>query len=64
MDSSFREGREGSEYATAVMLSFFRKKNQLAFTKAGHPPPLMAFLRSSDKGVEATLAEPGTVPRP
>ena len=40
MDFSFREGREGSEYATAVMLSFFRKKNQLAFTNAGHPPPL------------------------
>ena len=47
LDRAFRQDQQGSPYATAVLLGFFRKLSQLAFTNAGHYPPL--WFHASDK---------------
>ncbi len=43
-DPSFGGGdvhnQEGSHYATVVLLGYYQECGQLAFTNAGHPPPL------------------------
>lgn len=36
----FRRSEGGPNYATAVVLGFYRQESQLAFTLAGHPEPL------------------------
>ena len=40
LDRDFPGDRLGSPYATAVLLSFYREVSRLAFTNAGHYPPL------------------------
>jgi len=40
INESFRKGLSGVEYATLVVLGYYRETGQLLFTNAGHPPPL------------------------
>ncbi len=40
LDASLFEDQQGAQYATAVLLGYYRKGGQLVFTNAGHPPPL------------------------
>ena len=40
LDASLFKNQEGSHYATAVLLGYYQECGQLAFTNAGHPPPL------------------------
>ena len=60
LDRSFREDREGSEYATAAMLGFFRKENQLVFTNAGHPLPLR--YRAGENSWELLMEDEAVAP--
>jgi phosphoserine phosphatase RsbU/P len=39
LNDAFRQGSNG-KYATAIVLSFHRVMGRLAFSNAGHPPPL------------------------
>ena len=40
LNQSFRNGISGVQYATLVILGYNSTNSQLAFTNAGHPPPL------------------------
>jgi len=40
LDQTLGEGTRDSQYATAVVLGYFRELGQLVFTLAGHPRPL------------------------
>jgi sigma-B regulation protein RsbU (phosphoserine phosphatase) len=40
INDSFQRGLSGVEYATLVVLGYYRETGQLLFTNAGHPPPL------------------------
>ena len=39
LSRAFRQAQAGSQYATAVVLGFYRELSQLTYTNAGHPAP-------------------------